>query len=87
MCEKEDELDEYMFPYNGKCISRYDVPKEMGGLMPTCEGKMDGSYQDDQGRCDRYFRCMEGKPEVLKCPDGANFDPDLHECSTKAKKC
>ncbi|KAK3101438.1 hypothetical protein FSP39_003609 [Pinctada imbricata] len=85
-CETEVELHEFKFPQNGTCVSRYEVPKEMGGLLPDCEGKMEGSYKDEQGRCDRYFACNGGKPSVMKCPEGSSFDLEAREC-VEGGKC
>ncbi|XP_061178768.1 uncharacterized protein LOC133187419 [Saccostrea echinata] len=83
-------------PYKGKCTSRLEVPKSEhnGGLLPSCEKKVDGIYRfigdssvmnfGDYIRighvCDAYYRCDSGNITVVRCPNGTVFHSDVGVC-------
>ncbi|WAR27121.1 hypothetical protein MAR_012825 [Mya arenaria] len=64
------------------------IPREHGGMMPECGTKADGLYQDEGGRCDRYFRCQGVKYiGTVKCAVGEVFDGTKGGCVPQEKAC
>lgn len=90
--------DWFEMPYQGKCMSRLEIPISVGGLMPSCTGKSDGIYRFDHpsandmggrndfyeiGRvCDGYYKCSGGMIEVVKCENGTVFHMDSNTCKS-----
>lgn len=81
-CPKNDTWGTYMFPYNGKCVPSYEMPasENSNGLLPSCIGKADGSYQFHDRPCDAYFTCKNGTARGIKCHQGELFDVNTGTC-------
>uniref|UniRef100_K1RAK9 Uncharacterized protein n=1 Tax=Magallana gigas TaxID=29159 RepID=K1RAK9_MAGGI len=50
------------------------------GLLPSCIGKADGSYQFHDRPCDAYFTCKNGTARGIKCHQGELFDVKTGTC-------
>ncbi|XP_052778857.1 uncharacterized protein LOC128216337 [Mya arenaria] len=75
-------------PERNECVSLDMIPREQGGMMPECGTKVDGFYQDEFERCDRYVRCQGGKYiGTVKCAVGEVFDGSKGGCVPKEKAC
>ena len=71
-----------------ECVPLDMVSQEHGGTMPNCSGKEDGSYLDDEGRCNQYTVCRNGAVEnIVKCGEGKVFDVLKGDCVDYAKAC
>ena len=71
-----------------ECVPLDMVPQEHGGTMPKCEGREDGNYLDDVGRCNQFTVCSSGAiEEIVKCKEGEVFDALRQECVVKDKAC
>lgn len=72
ICEDDSLWNINQIIYKGQCRNLYEVPHKDGGLLSSCEGKMDGNYANEHpdlffgerrdyfrvGRkCDAYYRC------------------------------
>ncbi|WAR27099.1 hypothetical protein MAR_012803 [Mya arenaria] len=71
-CQADENGRTQLFhPEKNECVSLDMIPREHGGMMPECGTKVDGFYQDEFGRCDRYVRCQGGKYiGTVKCAIG-----------------
>lgn len=71
-----------------ECVPLDMVPQKFGGTMPNCEGREDGNYLDDVGRCNQFTVCKSGRIEsIVKCEEGQVFDPLKGECWQYEKAC
>nr|XP_034307184.1 uncharacterized protein LOC117682829 [Crassostrea gigas] len=63
------------FPYRGDCISAFEIPRffHKFGLLPSCFGKNDGSYQYPNYPCEVYYTCNNGTAKGAKCPESQLF--------------
>ncbi|XP_052779411.1 uncharacterized protein LOC128216788 [Mya arenaria] len=88
-CQADENGRTQLFhPERNECVSLEMIPREHGGMMPECGTKVDGLYQDDFGRCDRYFSCQGGKYiEMVKCAAGEVFDSTKGGCIPQEKAC
>lgn len=74
-CEDDSVWNINKIIYDGQCRNPYEVPYKDGGLLSSCDGKMDGNYANELpdlyfgghrdyfrvGRkCDAYYRCLGG---------------------------
>lgn len=75
-------------PDKRKCVPLDMVPQEHHGTMPKCEGREDGNYLDDVGRCNQFTVCESGAiAEIIKCKGGEVYDTLQEECVEIAKAC
>ena len=71
-----------------ECVPLDMVPQEHGGRMPKCEGREDGNYRDDKGRCNQFTVCVSGAvAEIIKCKDGEVYDTLPQKCVEEAEAC
>lgn len=95
ICEDDSLWNINQIIYKGQCRNLYEVPHKDGGLLSSCEGKMDGNYANEHpdlffgerrdyfrvGRkCDAYYRCQGGVASAVKCPSGTTFDSVSKSC-------
>lgn len=64
------------FPYKGDCVSAFEIPSFFHhfGLLPSCFGKNDGSYQYPNYPCEVYYTCNNGTAKGAKCPETQLFN-------------
>ncbi|WAR27124.1 hypothetical protein MAR_012828 [Mya arenaria] len=88
-CQADENGRTQLFhPDRNECVSLDMIPREHGGMMPECGTKVDGFYQDEFGRCDRYVRCQGGKYiGTVKCAVGEVFDGTKEGCVPQEKAC
>ena len=78
----------YFHPDMKVCVPLDMVPQERGGTMPKCEGREDGNYFDDLGRCSQFTVCASGAiAEIIKCKEGEVYDPFPQKCVEEAEAC
>lgn len=53
MCEDNELWNTIQIIYKGQCRNLYEVPFRDGGLLSSCDGKMDGNYANEHP--DLYF--------------------------------
>lgn len=95
ICEDDSLWNINQIIYKGQCRNLYEVPHKDGGLLSSCEGKMDGNYANEHpdlffgerrdyfrvGRkCDAYYRCQGGVASAVKCPSGTTFNSVSKSC-------
>ena len=68
-------------PLTRACETPYSIPREHGGWRPSCQGRRDGKYPDEYGRCESYYAC-EGQifTGFHSCPGSTLFDPVTGRC-------
>lgn len=74
------------FPYNGQCIQLFGVPTVYNpyGLLPSCNGTVDGNYPFTNGSyCFGYYKCEGGVATAVKCPSRTIFDTDKRICDLR----
>ncbi|WAR27151.1 hypothetical protein MAR_012855, partial [Mya arenaria] len=88
-CQADENGRTQLFhPEMNECVSLDMIPREHGGMMPECGTKVDGFYQDESGRCDRYVRFQGGKYiGTVKCAVGEVFDGTNEGCVPQEKAC
>ena len=81
-CPTDSEWNVQSYPYKGKCVHRYAIPKadHRNGLLPSCYGKIDGNYQYPDRPCDAYYKCENGVASAVKCPNNTVFDSTQRNC-------
>lgn len=47
ICEDDSLWNINQIIYNGQCRNLYEVSHKDGGLLSSCEGKMDGNYANE----------------------------------------
>ena len=78
----------FFHPDLKECVTLDMVPQEHGGTMPKCEGRVDGKYLDDLGRCNQFTVCASGAvAEIIKCKKGELYDALPQTCVESAKAC
>lgn len=79
----------YIFsPDAQSCVDIFHVPKEHGGLQPSCAETEDGMYPDEVGRCPFYYKCFNNAfVDFYQCPDGENFDYRTSLCQHPVNVC
>lgn len=97
MCEDDELWNTIQIIYKGQCRNLYEVPFKDGGLLSSCDGKMDGNYANDHpdlyfggykdyfrvGRkCDAYYRCQGEVASAVKCPNDTTFDSAGKSCKS-----
>ena len=71
-------------PETRRCESLLDIPKAHGGFQPSCEGRHDGRYPDETGRCDVFYECADNVIQGrFQCPSGTVFHPERQTCRRK----
>ncbi|XP_061198240.1 uncharacterized protein LOC133206303 isoform X2 [Saccostrea echinata] len=75
-CPRDETWSVQSFPYNGKCVHMFAIPKGYKGFgyLPSCNGTADGNYQYPERPCDAYYRCDGGIASAVKCPQNTLFD-------------
>ncbi|KAK6178875.1 hypothetical protein SNE40_011361 [Patella caerulea] len=69
-------------PETKKCEHLKNVPKSYGGLRPVCDGRRDGFYPDESGRCDVYFECFQSQfTEYSKCTGETVYSAGQGRCT------
>ncbi|XP_046544867.1 uncharacterized protein LOC124255076 [Haliotis rubra] len=64
-----------------KCINLFRIPRERGGLMPSCDGLFDGTYPVEEKIPGVSFICSGGRLLNLRyCPDGSSQRPEPRTC-------
>ncbi|XP_023229633.1 uncharacterized protein LOC111629917 isoform X2 [Centruroides sculpturatus] len=48
----------------------------------NCQGKTDGTYEDAEGGCRRYYTCEGGIKSEFLCPPGQIYDRRFSSCSS-----
>ncbi|ESP05227.1 hypothetical protein LOTGIDRAFT_152043 [Lottia gigantea] len=67
-----------------QCEHLKNVPKHFGGLRPVCDGRIDGYYPDESGRCDIYFECSQSKfLQYKKCAGDKLYSPAQARCTSE----
>lgn len=86
-CPVNSEWGVQSFPYNGKCVQLFAVPKEYNpnGELPSCRGKQDGVYQYLVGYCPGFYVCSNGEAFAVKCPHNTIFDTASKTCKVNGK--
>lgn len=81
-CPSDNEWRSQQFPYNGQCVHLFAIPNEYNsvGLLPSCNGKLDGNYQYPERPCDAYYKCEDGIANAVKCPGNTVFDFSYRTC-------
>ncbi|KAK3604442.1 hypothetical protein CHS0354_031745 [Potamilus streckersoni] len=75
-------------PEMRQCVPLERVPRQYGGLMPDCVGRVDGLYPDDNDTCHRYFMCRKGKFVFSdQCVVGEVFEPHNGVCIPSEDLC
>lgn len=89
MCKPDSNGRTQLFhPEKNECVSLENIPREHGGMMPNCEGKADGFYLDEFGRCNMYVACKGGKfLNTVTCATGEVFDALKLACKPKKEAC
>ncbi|ESO92626.1 hypothetical protein LOTGIDRAFT_162544 [Lottia gigantea] len=68
-------------PLTRACETPYSIPRQHGGWRPVCDGRRDGIYADEYGRCDIYYVCkgyiFTG---FFRCEKGEMFNPVISIC-------
>ena len=78
----------FFHPDLKECVTLDMVPQEHGGTMPKCEGRVDGKYLDDLGRCNQFTVCASGAvAEIIKCKTGELYDALPRACVEFAEAC
>lgn len=95
-CEDDSLWNINKIIYDGQCRNPYEVSYKDGGLLSSCDGKMDGNYANELpdlyfgghrdyfrvGRkCDAYYRCLGGVASAVKCPNGTTYDSLSKNCT------
>lgn len=73
-------------PLTRACETPYSIPREHGGWRPSCQGRRDGKYPDEYGRCESYYAC-EGQifRGFHSCTGSTLFDPVSGRCQEVAR--
>ncbi|XP_071082419.1 uncharacterized protein [Haliotis cracherodii] len=82
-CEKDINfrVPQYFNIETSQCINLFRIPRERGGLMPSCEGLFDGSYPVEEKVPGVKFICSGGRLLNLRyCPDGSSPRPEPRTC-------
>lgn len=57
------------------------IPSKHGGWKPGCNGRRDGLYPDELGRCDLYYTCQGQLFRGFhSCQHGLKFNPFSSSC-------
>uniref|UniRef100_A0A0B7A681 Chitin-binding type-2 domain-containing protein n=1 Tax=Arion vulgaris TaxID=1028688 RepID=A0A0B7A681_9EUPU len=64
-------------PTKEACVSLWEIPRENGGLAPTCDGKLPGQYRTTE-RSDVYYSCPSAR--VSYCGNGIPFNESSRRC-------
>ncbi|XP_070178403.1 uncharacterized protein [Littorina saxatilis] len=71
-------------PDTMRCESWMDIPKAHGGMQPSCQGRHDGRYPDETGRCGVFYECADDVIQGrFECPTGTVFHPERQTCRRK----
>ena len=63
------------------CVPIYMFPIGKGGIMPNCEGREDGMYLHESGKCNQYIVCKSGVLATIgSCDEGKVFDQSRQKC-------
>lgn len=83
-CPFNDTWNTPTFIYKRRCVSVYEIPvnEHKYGHLPSCIGKIDGSYQypQEKYKCNAYFTCKNGTARGIKCPGTQLFDVNAGFC-------
>uniref|UniRef100_A0A0B6YCU2 Chitin-binding type-2 domain-containing protein n=1 Tax=Arion vulgaris TaxID=1028688 RepID=A0A0B6YCU2_9EUPU len=84
-CPKHSPTDSIALfsPDKKACVSRWEIPREQGGLEPSCEGKDDRMYQV-ANRTDVFYACPG--PRVSYCGNGSSFNESTQVCEQTTRK-
>ncbi|KAK7480027.1 hypothetical protein BaRGS_00028760 [Batillaria attramentaria] len=73
-------------PLTRACETPYSIPREHGGWRPSCQGRRDGKYADEHGRCESYYTCAgQIFTGFHSCPGDTMFDPITGSCQHSAR--
>lgn len=73
-------------PLTRACETPYSIPREHGGWRPSCQGRRDGKYPDEHGRCESYYTCSgQIFTGFHSCPDETMFDPVTGSCQQASR--
>ncbi|KAH9524758.1 hypothetical protein Btru_027739 [Bulinus truncatus] len=68
-------------PITRACETPMSIPSKHGGWKPGCQGRRDGFYPDELGRCELYYKC---KNQLFRgfhsCQNGFKFNPFTSSC-------
>ena len=64
------------------CVPSYMLPQGIWrGVMPNCEGREDGMYLHESGKCNQYIVCKSGVLATIgSCDEGKVFDQSRQNC-------
>ena len=79
---------QFFHPDIKECVPLDMISQEHGGTMPKCEGREDGNYLDDVGRCHQFTVCASGAvAEIIRCKEGEVYDTLPQKCVEESEAC
>lgn len=73
-------------PLTRACETPYSIPREHGGWRPSCQGRLDGKYPDEHGRCESFYTCTNQIfTGYYNCPPSLLFDHVTGSCQSRWK--
>jgi hypothetical protein len=64
-------------PIKNKCVTPWEVPRQFGGLAPSCDSRAPGQYRTPENAA-VYYSCPSG--QVFYCETGFQFNETSQTC-------